>query len=203
MPNLAQPAQSSAIPARAATLRLEGWPSAGELSPEGLPQLLLPGMRPPTTRRAWLETGVAAAQAREFARHIMQSWGLAMLAEDGTLIVSELVTNAVRHGVRGAGQSILSGIELILCRRFDLMACVVIDPGSDLPLLMPPDYAAETGRGLHVVEALSADWGWVRLCGQGKAVWATLRAPGTDAAPGYREWPLLTPMVPWPRRATS
>jgi anti-sigma regulatory factor (Ser/Thr protein kinase) len=190
MPQLAQPTKP-AMPARPAPIRLEGWPSTRDLSPEGLPRYLLPGVRLPTARRAWLYTGQAAAQAREFTRHVIQSWGLAVLAEDATLVVSELVTNALQHGVHGEEGASPEGIELMLCRRAGLMACAVIDPGAKLPLLMPPDHVAETGRGLHVVEALSAAWGWARLDGQGKAVWAMLRAPGTEA-PAWRDWPLLT-----------
>jgi anti-sigma regulatory factor (Ser/Thr protein kinase) len=191
MPQLAQPAKS-AMPARPAPFRLEGWPPARELSSEVLPLYLLPGIRPPISRRAWLNAHDATAQARDFTRHVIQSWGLAVLAEDATLVVSELVTNALRHGVSSEDEAGPEGIELMLCRRAGLIACAVIDPGARPPLLVPPDQAAETGRGLHVVEALSAAWGWARLDGQGKAVWATLRAPGTDVAPAWRDWPLLS-----------
>jgi len=190
MPQLAQPAKP-AMPARPAPIRLEDWPPTRELSSESLPLYLLPGVRPPVVRRAWLNVRYATAQAREFTRHVIQSWGLAILAEDATLVVSELVTNALRHGVAGEGEDGTEGIELLLCRRAGLIACAVIDPGANPPRLMPPDHVAETGRGLHVVEALSAAWGWVSLGRQGKAVWATLRAPGTDAAPAWLEWPLL------------
>lgn len=198
MPQLAQTA-TSAMPASLASLDLERWPSAQQLSAEGLPQFLLPGLRPPTVRRAWLDVGQGAAQAREFTRHVVQSWGLAVLAEDATLIVSELVTNALRHGLEGAAEVMPAGVELMLCRRAGLMACAVIDAGADLPLLLPPDLAAETGRGLHVVEALSAAWGWARLGSHGKAVWARLRAPGTECAPARHERPLLRRRVPAPQ----
>jgi anti-sigma regulatory factor (Ser/Thr protein kinase) len=201
MPQLAKTA-TSAMPGRLSPLDLEGWPSAGQLSAEGLPESLLPGLRPPTVRRAWLDADQGAAQAREFTRHVVQSWGLAALAEDATLIVSELVTNALRHGVDGAAEAMPAGVELMLCRRAGLMACAVIDPGADVPLLLPPDHAAETGRGLHVVEALSAAWGWARLGSHGKAVWATLRAPGTECAPARHERLLLRRRVPTTRPAT-
>lgn len=148
-----------------------------EMSLAGLPQFLLPGLPPPTVCRAWLEAGAASAKAREFTRHVLHSWGLLELAEDATVVVSELVTNALRHGARGTGDAAADGIELILCRRAGLLACAVADPGAEPPLLMPPDPAAETGRGLHVVQALSAAWGWTRLSGQCKAVWAMLRVP--------------------------
>jgi anti-sigma regulatory factor (Ser/Thr protein kinase) len=151
------------------------------MSLAGLPQFLLPGILPPTTRRAWLEAATASAKAREFTRHVLSSWGLMVLAEDATIVVSELVTNALRHGSRSAGDAALDGVELVLCRRADLVACAVADAGTESPLLMAPDPAAETGRGLHVVQALSVSWGWTRLTGQCKAVWAMLRVPSPEA----------------------
>jgi anti-sigma regulatory factor (Ser/Thr protein kinase) len=166
--------------AHPSALRADGWPCTDELSSAGLPQFLLPGAQPPTTRRAWLDRGQAAAKAREFTRHVLRSWGLGVLAEDATLIVSELVTNGMRHGVMEpdtAGQ----GVELILCRRVGLIACAVLDPEPEAtPLLTHADPAAEGGRGLLVIEALSAAWGWTRLRGCEKAVWATLQVPHTD-----------------------
>jgi anti-sigma regulatory factor (Ser/Thr protein kinase) len=161
------------------------------MSLAGLPHLLLPGIMPPTCRKAWLDSGEASGQAREFTRHVLRSWGLLVLAEDATVVVSELVTNALRHGARGTSQAALDGIELVLCRRAGVIACVVADPGAEPPLLMAPDPVAETGRGLHVVEALSAAWGWTRLSGHCKAVWATLRIPGGQADGTCRETPAL------------
>ncbi len=148
-----------------------------EMSLTSLPHFLLPGIPPPTARRAWLDSAGASAKAREFTRHVLQSWGLATLSEDATVVVSELVSNALRHGARGTGEADLDGIDLVLCSRAGLIACAVADPGAEPPLLMTPDLTAETGRGLHVVQALSAAWGWTRLCGQFKAVWATMPVP--------------------------
>jgi anti-sigma regulatory factor (Ser/Thr protein kinase) len=190
----AGPAQSPphGLPATAVPVTTARRPADGEedLSLACLPQFLLPGSPPPTVRRAWLDAGMASAQAREFTRHVLLSWGLLVLCEDATIVVSELVTNALRHGARGTDDVGLDGIELVLCRRADLVACAVVDPGTEPPLLMAPDPAAETGRGLHVVEALSTAWGWTRLGGQRKAVWATLRVPYAETE-GTRHSPSL------------
>jgi anti-sigma regulatory factor (Ser/Thr protein kinase) len=152
-----------------------------EMSLAGLPEFLLPGIMPPSARRAWLDLDAASGKAREFTRHVLQSWGLLALAEDATIVVSELVSNALRHGIRGAGEVTLDGIDLLLCCRAGLMACAVADPGAEAPLLLSPDLTAETGRGLHVVQALSTAWGWTRLGGQCKAVWATMPIPCASA----------------------
>ena len=98
-----------------------------------------------------------------------------MLAEDAAVIVSELVTNALLHGcVQGAAAD---QVELLMWRRAGQMVCAVTDPGSQAPVLASPGPLAEAGRGLQVVQALSVTWGWTRLGGRRKVVWAALRLP--------------------------
>jgi anti-sigma regulatory factor (Ser/Thr protein kinase) len=155
----------------------------------GLPDLLLPGSLLPAAR--WvcrrivscpLDNGLASKTAREFTSQILRGWGLLVLAEDAMVIVSELVTNAVRHGGRSA--AVPDPVELILWRQSGQVVCAVTDPGADPPVLTHPDPLAEAGRGLHVVEALSATWGWTRLSGRRKAVWAALPLPAAEAEAG-------------------
>jgi hypothetical protein len=64
-------------------------------------------------------------------------------------------------------------ILLRLINHLDNLVCVVADPNTTAPVLREPDFVAETGRGLHVVQSYSRQWGWA-LCpsGQGKIVWA-------------------------------
>jgi len=163
--------------------------SAGrERPPTGLTEQLWLGAVPPATRGRSrqvafcpLDLGASAcAAARDFTRQILLSWGLLCLVEDTSVIVSELVTNAVRHGACGLNGAVHDRVELILWRRSGQMVCAVTDPGAGAPVLASPDMSAEAGRGLHVVQALSAAWGWTRLGARRKAVWATLRIPGLD-----------------------
>jgi hypothetical protein len=161
----------------------------------------LEALPPPTAGRACqiascpLDPGATASgAARDFTRQILGSWGLLRLVEDAAVIVSELVTNALRHGVRNPycpphdghvrGGPVCDGsahdrVELILLRRPGEMVCAVTDPGAEPPVMAAPDLAAEAGRGLHVIEALAASWGWTRLDTHKKAVWATLSVPAT------------------------
>ena len=53
--------------------------------------------------------------------------------------------------------------------------CMVADPGRGIPVLQDSDLAAESGRGLTVVEACCVRWGWHLLDEGGKVVWALLR----------------------------
>ncbi len=175
-----------------------GWRDGQEPSLAGLPDVLPPsslgsgapgpGALLPAARwvgrqivSGQLETGLAARAAREFTGQILRGWGLLTLAEDVAVIVSELVTNALRHGGCGVNGAAHNSIELILWRRSGQVVCAVTDPGAEAPVLGQPDRLAEAGRGLHVVQALSATWGWTRLGGRRKAVWAAIPVPGREA----------------------
>jgi anti-sigma regulatory factor (Ser/Thr protein kinase) len=125
---------------------------------------------------------LAAKAARDFSGRTLRGWGLPVLADDAAVIVSELVSNALRHGAGGRNGAAYDCIELILWRRPGQIICAVTDPGTGTPVLAQPDPLAEAGRGLHVVQALCATWGWTRLGGGRKAVWAALPVPGAEGA---------------------
>jgi len=118
----------------------------------------------------------SAAQARDFARAALRHWGMSDCSDNAVLVISELVTNALRHAVLSAQW--MPGehpIALILLRRDPHLLCMVSDPASSPPVRETPDAAAEGGRGLQVVESCSAAWGWQPAEGGGKVVWALLR----------------------------
>ncbi|MEO3845772.1 ATP-binding protein, partial [Streptomyces sp. B22F1] len=111
------------------------------------------------------------------------------LRDDLQLLVSELVTNAVRHGAQPAGDHL---VELLLWPADGHYWLAVSDPGPGLPALSPaPPDAADTacgGRGLLLVDALAAAWGVVPRRVRGKAVVAGLPFPAPDygrARDGY------------------
>ncbi len=136
------------------------------------------------------DLGLAAKAARDFSGRTLQGWDLEVLADDAAVIVSELVSNALRHGVEvrnGREGPAYDCIELILWRRSSQIICAVTDPGTGAPVLAHADPLAEAGRGLHVVQTLSATWGWTRLGGRRKAVWAALPVPGAEAAEAEAE----------------
>jgi anti-sigma regulatory factor (Ser/Thr protein kinase) len=171
----------------------KGWRGGQEPSPGRLPEMLLSSAVLPAAR--WvcrqivccqLDTALASKAAREFTGQILRGWGLLALAEDATVIVSELVTNALRHGGCHKISSAHDCVELILWRQSGQVVCAVTDPGAEAPVMVQPDPFAEAGRGLHVVQALSATWGWTRLGGRRKAVWAALAVPGEDSGQGWR-----------------
>jgi anti-sigma regulatory factor (Ser/Thr protein kinase) len=171
----------------------ESWREGQEPPWPGPPEWLPPGVGAsgallPTARwvcgqigAGQMEMGLAARAAREFTGQILRGWGLLVLADDAAVIVSELVTNALMHGGSAMNGAVREDVELILWRRSAQVVCAVTDPGTGAPVVVQPDPFGEAGRGLHVVQALSATWGWTRLSESRKAVWAAMGVPGAEA----------------------
>jgi anti-sigma regulatory factor (Ser/Thr protein kinase) len=109
-------------------------------------------------------------RARRLVRRQLAAWGLEEAAESAELLVSEIVTNAVRHGQthtdsrRGA---------LRLVRGDGLLCEVTDDDGHALPALTSAGPDDEAGRGLAVVSSVAREWGANRT-GEGKTVWFEL-----------------------------
>lgn len=122
--------------------------------------------------------------ARSFATGTLTGWDLGELGENMELVVSELATNALRHGLRLAESRAREPIRLSLIRRGNLVTCTLNDPGAGFPALRDPSPLDIGGLGLHIVESLSLRWGWAPLAPYGKIVWAVLRtALREDPAP--------------------
>ncbi|MFD6313575.1 SpoIIE family protein phosphatase [Streptomyces nigra] len=109
----------------------------------------------------------SVGRAREFARTRLQSWDLEALVDTTELLVSELVTNALRYG---EGEIRL---RLLLDRT---LVCEVWDSGLVQPRRRRARDTDEGGRGLQLVGLLSAAWG-SRRTPRGKTVWFELPLP--------------------------
>ena len=140
--------------------RLPATPAGG---PDGSRQLPLP------------PSGLAAGLARQAARDALAAWRLEELAETAVLLVSELVTNAVRHASTGG-----SAIVLRLETSGGWLRIEVhdADPGGPVPRALAG--LDESGFGLVLVDAMADKWG-VRQTAGGKAVWVELE---TQPGPG-------------------
>ncbi|HEX3961730.1 MAG TPA: SpoIIE family protein phosphatase [Trebonia sp.] len=117
---------------------------------------------------------ISVRQARTLIRDPMKRWGLEDYLPVTELLVSELVTNAVRYGSRGEF-STGADIEFRLILEGGL-TCEVYDSSPALPRVLQVDRDAENGRGLHVVSQLSQRWGSRRTPG-GKVVWCEQHVP--------------------------
>jgi anti-sigma regulatory factor (Ser/Thr protein kinase) len=119
--------------------------------------------------------------ARKFTRDTLQSWGLEELFDGVALVVSELVTNALRHAILNAPELAenCTPARLHLMRWSSRLVCAVRDPSDASPVAGEADSAAESGRGLYLVDSFSDSWGWHPMAGAapGKIVWALFRLP--------------------------
>jgi hypothetical protein len=109
--------------------------------------------------------------ARELLRATTRDWGLGRITGDAELVISELLTNALRHAC--GPDSLPETIHVIALNRGEDFVCAVGDRSERRPTLREPDFMAETGRGLHLVASFSRRWG-VTPVSRGKFVWALL-----------------------------
>jgi anti-sigma regulatory factor (Ser/Thr protein kinase) len=116
----------------------------------------------------------SVAAARRFTIHALGG------ASDETLelvelLVSELATNAFRH----AG----SRFDIAVLQSAGEIRVEVTDYGAGEPNMRQSAAVAEAGRGLRIVDALAASWGFEPLAGRGKTVWFTISSnAGSDLA---------------------
>jgi anti-sigma regulatory factor (Ser/Thr protein kinase) len=99
----------------------------------------------------------------------------ASVFHDAQLLVSELVTNSVRHSGMPAGSEVIVSVDLTP----GMVRLDVEDPGhAGTVALRAPEAGSGGGYGLNLVQALSERWGMERVAEGGTRVWAQLaRAP--------------------------
>lgn len=113
----------------------------------------------------------AVAAARLRARCVLRDWRLDELADDACQIASELIANAVEaHGREG----LCDPVRLALLTDDRNLLLMVRDASSGQPSPHAPGLESENGRGLMIVDALSARWDVIPLPGGGKSVRALL-----------------------------
>lgn len=117
-----------------------------------------------TAARRWAADELAAMYAQP-----------GRVAEDAALVVSELMTNAVRADAR----RVTLAVE-VHHARFRVEAS---DDAVGVPAMVTAGPTDTHGRGLHIVDAVSGNWG-VRVEPLGKTVWAELAMP-VDAVAGF------------------
>ncbi|MDF3140964.1 MULTISPECIES: ATP-binding protein [unclassified Streptomyces] len=104
---------------------------------------------------------------RRITRAQLRHWDLTTLTDDATLAVSELVTNAIKHG---KGQSV--GLRV---RRSPYELRIEVTDGTPSPArLRSAGVADENGRGLFLVAALAREWG---VSKDSKTTWCIFRIP--------------------------
>src|SRR5260370_40366402 len=130
------------------------------------------GATPSWPLNSHLELGAldsAVPCARMHANQVVIEWGLAALADNVELLVSELMTNAIR-----ASDGLMSPPVLLwLVSDHNCVVIHVWDASNEMPVRREAGPDSERGRGLLLVETLSRDWGSYRTA-DGKVVWVTV-----------------------------
>ena len=121
---------------------------------------------------------------RDFAIATMHRWGAAERSDDIAVVVSELLTNALRHALPDAAQAPRRPVRFALLQPGRSVICAVADPSPKTPASKQPGALCEGGRGLHVINALADTWGCTPPSHAGKVVWALFSA----SIPAARSW---------------
>jgi anti-sigma regulatory factor (Ser/Thr protein kinase) len=155
----------------------------------------------------------AASCARLHAKSVAWEWGLAELAETVELVVSELTTNGVKAAAALQHPGDVLGVPYVWVRLTPGQRQVLVevwDSNPEPPLRADPDLNAESGRGLLLVEAVCATWGYYHVTEDaddgspgpegerqptGKVVWALVAATPNHTPSG--------PADPFPDGAPS
>jgi anti-sigma regulatory factor (Ser/Thr protein kinase) len=161
-----------------------------------------------TVSRALPRDLTAVREARTVVQQVLGTWRAEDIYDDVALVASELVANALRHGLQMERPAVRfpaavpdpflaepEGVRISLVSTGSHVICAVTDPSEDPPVRQSADPLAGSGRGLQLVESLSLCWGWTVLDGdpdgssagaaQGKSVWAIfpLDLPGRRPRP--------------------
>ncbi|MEU0134301.1 ATP-binding protein [Streptomyces sp. NPDC006296] len=138
-----------------------------------------------------LRSRSSVSRARAVLRAKLGEWRAGqVVAEAGELLLSELVTNALR--VPAPGDRMV-GVRIECRERGGLLRLEVSDAGEGRPVVRRPGELETAGRGLLLVEALAHRWGVdERQAGIGKTVWAEVLAPGVVPVSGEEDVAAVT-----------
>jgi serine/threonine-protein kinase RsbW len=111
----------------------------------------------PTASAAYAENFERVPQSAAAARHLvsgaLEIWHLPQLADTATLVLTELVSNAIRHA---SGEGMRVNVTRLTRHRVRVS---VLDRDCTHPRMQDPDPGGERGRGLFIVNAESVSWG--------------------------------------------
>jgi hypothetical protein len=111
--------------------------------------------------------------ARDFTAAALERWGIGERRDDIVVVVSELLTNALRYSVPCPGSVWPRWpVRLGLLQPGPWVLCAISDPSDMMPEPREAGWFGESGRGLHVVASLCDEWGCTPPDHRGKVVWA-------------------------------
>ena len=131
----------------------------------------------------------AAPCARAHVQTVLWEWGRAGLSDDAGLVVTELITNAIKASRDLPTDAPMPPVRLWLAAEpaTGLVLALVGDASPQPPVHLDPDPDAASGRGLRLVAAMSGRWGWypANAAGTVKVVWAEWATPTSQPSNGH------------------
>jgi anti-sigma regulatory factor (Ser/Thr protein kinase) len=131
----------------------------------------------------------APSYGRLLVQRSLRAWGIAHMIDDAQLVISELLTNAVKASTElttiHIRLTVLGGTSLVI---------EVWDCNPESPILKDIVIDNEGGRGLMIVDALSERWGYYHPTNRSKAVWAELLIPLPTREPEHLDVPSVAAM---------
>jgi anti-sigma regulatory factor (Ser/Thr protein kinase) len=126
----------------------------------------------------WPATPRGVHQARHSLERQLAHWELSDLAFTAGLVLTELMTNAYRHGTAPGRKTGVTVLRIPVGVRIEVHDSVDLTEGAPTLTEAPTD--AERGRGLTLVDTLTDHrWGVTDRDGPGKIVWATCTQPSS------------------------
>ncbi|WP_329397673.1 ATP-binding protein [Streptomyces melanogenes] len=132
-----------------------------------------------TVVHRWTRDARDVGEARSRLREALAVWGLEAVEGSALVVLSELVTNAVRHAHASTEQE----IQTRYVREAHGVRIEVHDTDDELPAARVPGESG--GWGLILVDALAERWGVDEWDGAGKSVWAVVSTPAGGEAPWH------------------
>ena len=162
--------------------------AAGSWRPPPDPAAMGWACPPRIATRALGAQAVSVRAARYFTLVTLRRWGTAHSSQDIAIVVSEMVTNALRHALPGPGDAGPRGpVRLGLLQQGPWVLCAVADPGTAVPVPRTAGSLAEAGRGLQMICAFSDLWGCTTPGEAGKVVWAMFTARHAPPSPARHQ----------------
>jgi anti-sigma regulatory factor (Ser/Thr protein kinase) len=126
----------------------------------------------------------APSCGRLLVQRYLSTWGIAHMIDEAQLVMSELLTNAVKASAE------FTTIQIRLAVLGDTSLLIEIrDCNPAPPVLKDASADNESGRGLMIVDALCERWGYYHPAHGSKAVWAELLIPLPTREPGHLDMP--------------
>jgi anti-sigma regulatory factor (Ser/Thr protein kinase) len=125
---------------------------------------------PKTVTQGFSRDDSSVPQARTFVHRTLSEWHIRDRADDVLLCVSELATNAIRHGTSAGGRYLVK-----VSADDEHLRVEVHDLSRRRPRVQNPGESDANGRGLLLVNALADEWGVEPCVPRGKVVWTEFK----------------------------